>query len=140
MADFNFISFPATQVASADPNALDDYEEGTWVPNQGVGLTVVGAFSSLGSYTKVGRLVTVNFTLTGATSVSVAVAGTALTSNLPFTVTNTVLAASGGVGTLVNAGVAQSGACVPTPNTTTLYGTAMGATVSIYGTITYFTS
>jgi hypothetical protein len=26
------IKFPVTQVASADPNTLDDYEEGTWTP------------------------------------------------------------------------------------------------------------
>jgi len=26
------IGFPATQVASSDPNTLDDYEEGTWTP------------------------------------------------------------------------------------------------------------
>jgi hypothetical protein len=28
----NGITFPATQVASADANTLDDYEEGTWTP------------------------------------------------------------------------------------------------------------
>jgi hypothetical protein len=50
------IKFPATQVASADANTLDDYEEGTWTPNQGPGLTVVGTFASSGSYTKIGRV------------------------------------------------------------------------------------
>ena len=34
------ITFPATQSASTDANTLDDYEEGTWTPNQGSGLTV----------------------------------------------------------------------------------------------------
>ena len=77
------ISFPATQSASTDANTLDDYEEGTWTPNQGAGLTVVGAFSSSGTYTKVGRLVYVRGVLTGATSIS-CTSGTALTSNLPF--------------------------------------------------------
>jgi hypothetical protein len=51
----NGITFPATQVASADANTLDDYEEGTWTPtvlNGGVGITVTTA-----SYTKIGRLV-----------------------------------------------------------------------------------
>ena len=43
------ITFPATQVASADPNTLDDYEEGTWTP---VGI------SAAGRYTKVGNIVT----------------------------------------------------------------------------------
>ena len=29
----NGVQFPATQVASADANCLDDYEEGTWTPS-----------------------------------------------------------------------------------------------------------
>jgi hypothetical protein len=55
------ITFPATQSASTNANTLDDYEEGTWTP------VVIGTTSSgtgtysvqTGSYTKVGRLVTV---------------------------------------------------------------------------------
>ena len=31
------IAFPATQVAAADPNTLDDYEEGTWAPGDASG-------------------------------------------------------------------------------------------------------
>ena len=79
------ITFPATQSASTDANTLDDYEEGTWTPSQGAGLTVVGAFSSAGFYTKIGRNVTVLFYVAGATSVAVAAAGV-ITSNLPFSV------------------------------------------------------
>ena len=71
--EVNFgIKFPATQVASADANTLDDYEEGTWSPqlwsdaNQGTSYT-----SQVGYYTKVGRLVTcwfgVQCTLVGGT-------------------------------------------------------------------------
>jgi hypothetical protein len=77
------ITFPATQSASTDANTLDDYEEGTWTPSQGAGLTVVGAFSSSGTYTKIGRLVTIRGTVTGATSVSVT-AGGVISNNLPF--------------------------------------------------------
>ena len=79
------IDFTATgQPAGMTSELLADYEEGTWTPNQGAGLTVVGAFSSLGNYTRIGRLVTVNFSLSGATSIA-AVAGSIMTSNLPFT-------------------------------------------------------
>ena len=78
------ITFPATQSASTDPNTLDDYEEGTWTPAQGSGLTVVGAFSSNGSYVKIGNVVTVRFQLQGATSIATGAAGTEITSNLPF--------------------------------------------------------
>ncbi len=46
------IKFPAVQVPSADPNTLDDYEEGTWTPvsNQGV------FGSPSGYYVKVGGM------------------------------------------------------------------------------------
>jgi hypothetical protein len=54
------VTFPATQVASSDANCLDDYEEGTFLPNvQGSTTTGVGVYSTTdGRYTKVGRLVT----------------------------------------------------------------------------------
>jgi hypothetical protein len=82
-ADGIGITFPATQSASTNANTLDDYEEGTWTPNQGSGLTVVGAFSSAGVYTKIGNLVYVRGYVQGATSIAIA-AGGVLTSNLPF--------------------------------------------------------
>ena len=56
------IKFPATQVASADVNTLDDYEEGTF----NFGIAFGGASVDLtygvrgGTYTKIGRQVTVN--------------------------------------------------------------------------------
>ena len=58
----NGIAFPATQVTSADPNTLDDYEEGTWSPTIGGSTTNPTATytANNGTYTKIGRLVTVN--------------------------------------------------------------------------------
>ncbi len=79
------VTFPATQSASTDVNTLDDYKEGTWVPSQGAGLTVVGAFSSAGQYTKIGRQVSVTGSVAGATSVAAA-ANAILCGNLPYTV------------------------------------------------------
>jgi hypothetical protein len=52
----NGITFPATQVASADANTLDDYEEGTWTPVTRGSLEAVTVNAA--TYTKVGRLVT----------------------------------------------------------------------------------
>ena len=57
------VAFPATAVAVADANTLDDYEEGTWTPvvtfTGGNGdLTTAEA---LGVYTKIGRLVQIAF-------------------------------------------------------------------------------
>jgi hypothetical protein len=58
------ITFPATQVPSADANTLDDYEEGTWTPvdASGSGLTFTTPYGTP-TYTKIGRSVTVIFTL-----------------------------------------------------------------------------
>jgi hypothetical protein len=51
------LAFPATAVAVADANTLDDYEEGTWTPADGSGAGLV--FTGVtGNYTKIGRMVT----------------------------------------------------------------------------------
>jgi hypothetical protein len=53
----NGITFPATQVASADANTLDDYEEGTWTPNFKLGSKRFDLLEhNLWTYTKIGRL------------------------------------------------------------------------------------
>jgi hypothetical protein len=80
----NGIDFSATP-GTGTSELLADYEEGTWTPNQGSGLTVVGTFFSIGQYTKVGRLVTA-FGYVAGTSTVAATANAELTSNLPFTV------------------------------------------------------
>jgi hypothetical protein len=106
-ANLSGITFPATQVPSADANTLDDYEEGTWTP-VGTFVTQGTATSSFtGNYTKIGRQVTIiatgsvnkgtasgDFSITGvpfATAITTAVAirtagigatGTVLQANL----------------------------------------------------------
>jgi len=70
---------------SGAANTLDDYEEGTWTPDQGGGLTVGGTFSSNGRYTKVGNLVTVCGNVNGASSIAVSAIGVICT-NLPFSI------------------------------------------------------
>jgi hypothetical protein len=81
------IAFPATQVPSADPNALDDYEEGSWT----IGITFATpgdlsvAYSTQSArYTKIGRefmfdgtAITSTFTFTTST-------GSLRMSGLPF--------------------------------------------------------
>jgi hypothetical protein len=60
-ANLSGITFPATQVPSANANTLDDYEEGTWTPT----LTYSGSTSGVtyseqtGNYTKIGNMVLV---------------------------------------------------------------------------------
>ena len=55
----NGITFPATQVASADVNTLDDYEEGTWTPTvRGEGTAGTTTYTlQQGYYTKIGNTV-----------------------------------------------------------------------------------
>jgi hypothetical protein len=78
------VKFPATQVASSDPNTLDDYEEGTWSPSlRGSG--TAGSYSlsvSSANYTRIGDVVTIfckfNVTVNSAGS------GYAQIQGLPF--------------------------------------------------------
>ena len=63
------VAFPATQVASADANTLDDYEEGTWTPIDSSGASLTFSTAN-GYYTKVGRLVTLTAVVTYPTTAS----------------------------------------------------------------------
>lgn len=82
------IQFPATQVASADANTLDDYEEGTWTMGISFGGASVGVTyaSNTGTYTKIGRQVTVNGIVILSSKGSST--GDALITGLPFTIPN----------------------------------------------------
>jgi hypothetical protein len=83
------IKFPATQVASADANTLDDYEEGTWTPDLRAGgsaLLSSGFVAGDGPravYTKVGNCVTIwmNGRFNGLTAAT----GAVTIGGLPFT-------------------------------------------------------
>ena len=126
------LTFPATAVASADPNTLDDYEEGTWTPNQGSGLVVVGTFSSAGRYTKVGDLVYVTGRVSGSTSIAIT-AGSILCSNLIFT-----QGLDGCGGNCTNYIVNQTAGLSATGGSTNLYATsALTASLSIFFGFTF---
>ena len=77
------IPFPATQSPSADPNTLDDYEEGTFTPTIILGSGSVTYTTQTGTYTKIGRLVVVqiNIIINAVTTPS----GTLQVGALPFT-------------------------------------------------------
>ena len=115
-------------------STLNDYETGTWTPNQGSGLTVVGAFSSSGKYTKIGNQVTVVGILTGATSILVAQYGTLLT-NLPFSNNSSLQS----IGTLVNSYQASTSPFYTSTAAPTNLNSMMAttATPSIWFSITY---
>lgn len=87
VASVNGIQFPSTQVPSADPNQLDDYEEGTFTPTIAGSTTVGTATYSTQSarYTKIGSKVyfSIALTWTGHTGT-----GNMRVAGLPFTSTN----------------------------------------------------
>ena len=64
------ITFPATQSASSNANTLDDYEEGTWTPTfkGGDSDPTVTFTTAFGTYTKVGRFVTLTYQILLATT------------------------------------------------------------------------
>ena len=127
------ITFPATQSASSDANTLDDYEEGTWTPTQGAGLTVVGTFSSTGKYTKIGNQVTIFGTVSGSTTVAVTASNTVFCAGLTaITSTNNAYP-----GLALNNGTSASMPLQVT--TTTIYAAGtMAATQTINFSATYF--
>lgn len=77
------IKFPATENPSTDPNTLDDYEEGSWVPTFTT-VTIVGTPTYNAQYIKIGKLVVYEIFLTATTSVSTTTASEC--TNFPFTV------------------------------------------------------
>lgn len=124
------INFTAnTPAAGMTSQLLNWYEEGTWTPNQGAGLTLVGAFSSSGTYTRVGRQVTVRGQVVGATSIATTAAGV-ISSNLPFT------AAVTHAGSMFNSTVTASGV-VQIASASVVAATTIAATSNITFTATY---
>lgn len=125
---FNFSA--NTAQAGMTSRLLNWYEEGTWTPNQGGGLTVVGAFSSQGKYTRVGRQVTIIGSVSGATSIAVN-ANSQISTNLPFATGVFALGSA-----INNAATAFSTTYVAT---SIIYSaSAIGATTTISFQITYF--
>jgi len=101
------ITFPASQSASSNANTLDDYEEGTWTPTvTGYGGSVT-AYTSQGSYVKIGKIVfcTVFSNVTNAGTAS----GAYMISNLPFSIATTAEVYGYGVNLVTNSGLVAFG-------------------------------
>jgi hypothetical protein len=85
------ITFPATQVASSNANTLDDYEEGSWTPSFDTtdgNLANFGYVTREGTYTKIGRLVTISCALATINAASISGTGVVHITGLPFSVAN----------------------------------------------------
>jgi len=76
------LAFPATAVAVANANTLDDYEEGTWTPSLGGTTTYSG---QTGIYTKIGRMVYIQCYLD---ILLIGTGSTTTISGLPFAAVN----------------------------------------------------
>lgn len=136
------VAFPATAVAVSDANTLDDYEEGTWTPSLGGNTTYL---TQSGTYTKIGRQITVHFDL----AISTLGTGSMTTiTGLPFTVSGTV---GGSIGTFSTLAVNVLGFwCYATSTLVTFQSLTVagvsatnqpaifGNSASIRGTVTYF--
>ena len=127
---FNFTA--NTPAAGMTAQLLNWYEEGTWTPTQGAGLTVVGSFSSSGRYTRVGRLVTIHGTLNGSTSIAAA-SGAVITSGYPFTLGSAVAGAAS------TSNIAGCATYLGSGASSTMYATAaLGAAGAIIVTASYY--
>jgi hypothetical protein len=146
----NAVRFPATQVPSADPNTLDDYEEGTWTPALTIGTGSVSAYTTQrGTYTKVGRQVTAQCfievnTVTGGPT------GTLKISGLPFTSSAGLKGAiSIAVNTFGTVATPVMGVVDPSATTASIFvlaagtlgnpGANVGAGTQVYATLSYET-
>ena len=127
------IDFSATP-GTGTSELLADYEEGTWTPtNIGGSLVVVGAFTSSGTYTKIGKIVTVSGTLNGATSVAITGGANVVCGGLPYSAAANTLCA----GNAVNAAANATASLYANSGTNVGSVTAMAATASIFFSITY---
>jgi hypothetical protein len=79
---------------TAAANALDDYEEGTWTPNFTLISGTVTAHTASGSYTKIGRQVSLTLSITFTTTLLAEIDSI---TGMPFTAQNTAQIAIGAI-------------------------------------------
>jgi hypothetical protein len=132
------ITFPATQSASSDANTLDDYEEGTWTPNDASGASLSFTINGTSRYVKIGQQVTL---ITSLTYPSTANTSAATIGGLPFsaisgTVGGGALGYTGGLPILIygTGGTLRVYRSDSTSNSTNAY----LSTKELTFTITYF--
>ena len=128
------INFTAnTPAAGMTSQLLNWYEEGTWTPTQGAGLTVVGTFSSSGRYTRIGRLIQVAGVLNATTSLS-ATSAAILCAGLPFPSNSS----QGSAGTMTNGATLAASGAIYTSISNIYAITTMASTTQIAFSVVYF--
>ena len=138
------ITFPATQVASSDPNTLDDYEEGSWTPVV-TSMTTTGTPGYGGRYRKIGSQVTIWFFTTTASGVATytAISNSTNISGLPFASAYDGVVASGGPPGFACNGNFTAGAFLggpgPASGSSTMYfASSLSSTIGISISLTYY--
>jgi hypothetical protein len=139
---FNGITFPATQVPSADANTLDDYEEGTWTPviqSDTVGSGRVTTIQSA-NYTKIGNTVFVQCYVT-LTTLGTGGSGSLVILGLPFTAKTSSYYASLTISYAIglNANLTNIGFYVATNSTKGYFNGANAASISPLDNLTFST-
>ena len=149
-ADGVGIAFPATQAASSNANALDDYEEGTWTPTASGASGSGTADVANGWYVKIGRMVTLNIGL--HISSKGTLSGQIYINNLPFAPITTgayshfsgaiSVYASGNSGASIQAIVSNTGTTqiyfvFNNAGSTVVNWSDVGSTPAFFGTLTY---
>lgn len=147
------IKFPAAQNASADANTLDDYEEGSCSLRLSDGTASGGAVGSY--YTKIGNLVSITFQIYSYSTQGFSTTSILKLTGLPFPVlyiseslfsnpnaSNAIITAEGGNGVTSLNLMRPNGANYQDWSALTLssLGAASGATISLFGTLTYKTN
>jgi hypothetical protein len=126
------INFTAnTPTAGMTSQLLNWYEEGTWTPNQGAGLTVVGGLTATGTYTRIGRSITITAKYVAGTSMTIGVANV-LSSNAPYTASSSFIY----TGTISENSI-TSGGVVVLGGTTIYTSQAFTSKTQLWVTITY---
>lgn len=128
------ITFPATQVASSDANTLDDYEEGTWTPTDASGAGLTFTVSNC-RYTKVGRLVTVQGSITYPATAN---GSNATWGGFPFNSSDSfnlgIVYTDVAVSSLTYISSNGVNAFLLTPGVNVINSTVSGKTIAFYGT------
>jgi hypothetical protein len=128
------IQFPATQVASANANNLDDYEEGTWTPSFTNLTTNSGTPTFAGAYTKIGRIVNLTWNITGTKNITMTADSTRI-NNLPIASNTTPVVGLFTRGSTLNllAGTVTSG------TSDAYFLTTLTTSENIFGNMVYIT-
>jgi len=121
------IKFPGTQIASADGNTLDDYEEGTYTATITQGMTSPTYNNQAGRYVKIGRICYFQLVInvTGGTRNA-----DGISVSLPFTSNNTGTFAGGGFFSYVTGSIVGS----TTTNLPTIYVGGNNTELNFYNT------